>query len=1050
MISSFMNKSTSVILILISWFYSNPLIGQDDKLMRAQHFHGYEFSQKEGAFAKISTKKRSPEKQNRELLYINSLKLHQAGIDYRNQYDKKSKSDSGYEYYSHPYTGMNIPFASINDKTGNLFVTGATSNEEAAEGDFITMKYDNNGNRQWEVTQAGSVYAAEFGMAITMDASENPIVTGIHWNGHDMDIQTIKYDAETGTVIWQSIFDGNKGGLDVPVAITVDFNGNIILTGFTYTGTNVAYLTLKYNENGTLLWSATDDNFIADTWNEPSAIAVDQAGNIAVTGFGGNENFWQCYYTLKYNPEGTLVWKQRYQDSTIMDVNSIARDITFDIDGNCYVTGTFNTNQPKIGTIKYNPSGGVNWVQTYSDTTDFTNAYDVRVVGTNTIYVAGRHQGDWVNDGLVLISYQADGTQNWVRETDNQVEIRAMHFTLDANNLPVIAGIGYDENLSDDRIRILKYSADGYTLKETSYLKPYSPTSGFISFVGMGLDSTDNIYITSNMYYTSKGSVFEMFKLPFDSLNPEWNTIYSNKGSSNTEMLFAVSDENSNTFVTGRYGTIENDQYITNYILVKYNNQGKVDWEKVFNPGNGNESNGIIARVNSAGEIIVYLIPSSFDNFPIRLKKYDANGILIWEKEKMVYNPSLYTCFLDKNDNIYLSGSSLQNQSDPVSVFTTIKFNSSGDEVWTRYFTSDNPDDNLYTINSGMVNSTGEIILTGAMGQGGFFSQDIRLTVLKYSGDGQLSWIRPVAFPEYNASGTDLIIGDNDNIYINGVKQNKITYEEELLIAKLSEKGDTLWLKSYGENPRRVRSYDIGQLSTGNLVISGFSVIDGENNQVIVVSYDTAGNKIWNVSSEYQRIYDGMYIDPTDTIYLMNQMQISTYPFRLFYSIGPLPINSLLKIDQTGQINSEKTFIGPAFSQFFGSCMIPLKNGRLLFGGTLSHELSFFQGLFFFESEHSSLDVEELINHDVKNWLGQNIPNPVSGTTEIPFYIDQKGKVVINLYDLNRRHIVTGTNEVFPAGSNSITLSLSDFSPGVYFYQMETQNFKQVRKMIIK
>lgn len=1045
MISRFINKSVLVTIALISSSYCNSVVGQNVTLLQAERFHGYEFSQKEGVLSKFIKKKNPSDEPYSKPFFVNSLKLHQAGADL----GKNLKVESVYEFYAHPYTGMNIPYASVNDKAGNLYVTGATSSEEVAEGNFITMKYDSNGNRLWEATQPGTEYAAEFGLAITMDASGYPIATGIHWNGHDMDIQTIKYDVETGAVIWQSIFDGNKGGLDVPVAITVDLNGNVILTGFTYTGNNIAYLTLKYSENGNLLWSATDDNLNRDTWNEPSSIAVDQEGNIAVTGFGGNENFWQCYYTLKYNPDGTLAWKHLYQDSTIMDVNSIAHDVTFDTDGNCYVTGTFNTGQPEIRTIKYNSDGIVSWVEIYSDSTDFTNAYDIQAAGNNTVYVAGRHQGDWTNDGLVLISYHADGTQNWVRETNNQIEIRATQFDLDGNNLPVIAGLGYDENSSDNRIRILKYSAEGDLVKETSYLKPYSPTAEFISFVGMGLDSNDNIYVTSNMFYTSIGSVFEMFKLSFDSLNPDWDTTFSNNGSLDTEMLYAVSDENNNTYATGRYGTIENEEYITNYILVKYNNFGEVEWEKVFNPGNGNGSNGIIAKVNSSGDILVYLLPNSFKGFPIRLKKYNATGNLIWEKEKVVYDASLYTFFLDKNDNIYLSGSSKENQSDPVPVFATIKFNNSGDEVWTRYLSSSNPNDNIYVINSGKANSAGEVVLTGAMGQGGFFSQDINLTVLKYTGDGQLTWINPVAVPEYNTSGTGLLIGENDNIYINGVRQNKSTYEEEMIVTKLSESGDTLWFKSYGENPRRVRSYDIRQLSTGNLVISGFSVIDGMNNQVIVVSYDTSGNKIWNASSDYQRFYNDLYVDAKDTIYLMNQMQISTYPYRPYYSTGPLPINSMLKIDQAGQISGETMFIGPAFSEFIGTCMVPLKNGRLLFGGTLSHELSFFRGLYFFDSKHTVVSVEEHINQNINNWLGQNFPNPVNGTSEIPFSIDQPGKVIISVYDLKGCQVAKGTEALYPAGRNSIKLDLRGLNPGIYLYQIETENYVHVRKMIV-
>ncbi|QDO94216.1 hypothetical protein FNB79_09590 [Formosa sediminum] len=94
---------------------------------------------------------------------------------------------SNYEYYSNTNNGINIPFASINDGS-NVYITGTSSNPNTPKGDFVTIKVDENGNVLWEVREESNLYSVEFGMVITLDGLGNPIVSGVNWNGDNMDI----------------------------------------------------------------------------------------------------------------------------------------------------------------------------------------------------------------------------------------------------------------------------------------------------------------------------------------------------------------------------------------------------------------------------------------------------------------------------------------------------------------------------------------------------------------------------------------------------------------------------------------------------------------------------------------------------------------------------------------------------------------------------------------------------------------------------------------------------------------------------------------------
>lgn len=85
-----------------------------------------------------------------------------------------------------------------------------------------------------------------------------------------------------------------------------------------------------------------------------------------------------------------------------------------------------------------------------------------------------------------------------------------------------------------------------------------------------------------------------------------------------------------------------------------------------------------------------------------------------------------------------------------------------------------------------------------------------------------------------------------------------------------------------------------------------------------------------------------------------------------------------------------------------------------------------------------------------KNYLlNQNYPNPFNPVTKISFNIPETGIVSLTVYDILGREIAKLVNETKPAGNYIVDFDASNLSSGIYFYKLEVNGFKDVKKMTV-
>ncbi len=81
--------------------------------------------------------------------------------------------------------------------------------------------------------------------------------------------------------------------------------------------------------------------------------------------------------------------------------------------------------------------------------------------------------------------------------------------------------------------------------------------------------------------------------------------------------------------------------------------------------------------------------------------------------------------------------------------------------------------------------------------------------------------------------------------------------------------------------------------------------------------------------------------------------------------------------------------------------------------------------------------------------LKQNYPNPFNPKTKIKYEIAKSGFVNLKVFDVLGREIKTLVNENKNAGYYEIDFDANNLNSGIYFYKLTTNNFSEMKKMIL-
>jgi len=442
---------------------------------------------------------------------------------------------------------------------------------------FCTTQVVAQVSLEWVAMYNGAANLSDYAYAMAIDEAGNVYVAGEAVQGSNLDFVTIKYNA-AGDTVWVRLYNGPGNSRDVARAICVDENGNVYVTGESIlSGTNYDAATVKYNAAGVQQW-VRRYNGLANGNDGGLAIALDGLGNSYVTGYsdGDPNTVFEAddYITIKYDSGGNQQWARRYSFGGDGNAHDYAKALAVDSSGNCFVTG--RSAGPGSGydyvTIKYSATGDSSWARRYNGTGNNTDdPYAIAVDIGGNVYVTGSSRSGSSNEDYLTIKYNPSGDTVWTRRyVGLGAGDDAYALKLDASGNVYVTGQSRSTGFGADYDYLtIKYNDQGDTLWTARYDGPKDTNDVALS---LAVDNLGGVYVTGYSYALTTGYDYATVKYNANGIQ-QWVQRYAAPGTSFDLAVAVAVDSASNVYVTGR-GNIAGQAL--NIITIKYS-QGPTD-----------------------------------------------------------------------------------------------------------------------------------------------------------------------------------------------------------------------------------------------------------------------------------------------------------------------------------------------------------------------------------------------------------------------------------------------------------------------------------------
>ncbi len=288
------------------------------------------------------------------------------------------------------------------DSSGNIYIAGFTNSSINKE-DFLLIKYNDDGEEQWNFTWGGIGYDVCNDIAI--DSSDNIYMVGVtnSYGAGGLDPVLLKVDS-SGSLEW-NLTDGNSRD-DYYSSVVIDFSGNIWAVGInTNPADETNFILKRYDIEGTPGWG-TSGSWSGNQYF--TGMTLDPNGDIWIIGYNEKTNEILLY---RYNTLG--VWEKFFHWG-FYD-KGIPTSVVVDSSLNIFVGGYFYNGVVKNHDsflMKVNSTGYFYWRHELGGI-GVDKLFGVGLDSNENLYFCGStsSQGQGLEDIFLLKYSNKEGTQ---------------------------------------------------------------------------------------------------------------------------------------------------------------------------------------------------------------------------------------------------------------------------------------------------------------------------------------------------------------------------------------------------------------------------------------------------------------------------------------------------------------------------------------------------------------------------------------------------------------------------------------------------------------
>ena len=285
---------------------------------------------------------------------------------------------------------------------------------------------------------------------------------------------------------------------------------------------------------------------------------------------------------------------------------------------------------------------------------------------------------------------------------------------------------------------------------------------------------------------------------------------------------------------------------------------------------------------------------------------------------------------------------------------------------------------------------------------------------------------------------------------VTGFIHDSINDTVKTLLLKIDTAGNVVWEKRYKVNNMVSTGRKIVQTSLGYLIGGrGGSLSNFEQTCFIRTDFD--GNLLYAKSfytTKNEFLHDIKFLSPNK--YVISLERDSVFIPEIYNAVGML-------VDSNGNILKKVKFNDHDGAGLKG--ILQLGNGDLVFAGDYEYSYTSNYDIYVVRTD-SLLNAPPIGIKTFSNTipdgfgLSQNYPNPFNPVTRIKFNIPYwnrrgAGVVILKVFDILGREIMILVNEQLNPATYEVTWDGTNFASGIYFYSLETKEYKETKKMTL-